>query len=298
MLPKWLQSNVFYRAPLKSGGSGDPDGFNKTLTEVHPLDANLISSEKANGKHVLMLDVDQESFIVGSSTSGHNHVYINADLDLDALKEIVDVLAKHGILQEGIKKQVEASGCLTFRPPGVKKHVFEDMLDVEEYKKHLEQQQTPKPTLEEKLKSAFGVPPAQIDKTLNPKYVDDIGEFKKLATGKSSKYYEAQHALKTGVYRVPVAQEMFSYFLKDLALRLKVDPYDITVTTKDSYDIFNGYPAMGFISLKSQKLAIIHTDFKSSQYMVEFRKEYVDSGNPVPEGWPEWEELIKVMSNY
>jgi hypothetical protein len=89
---------------------------------VHPLDANLISSQKVNGKHTLFLDLDQEHFIAPSTTEGHSHIYINTDLSTDALKEIIGVLAKHGVVQEGIKKQLDTSGFLTFRPPGVKKY--------------------------------------------------------------------------------------------------------------------------------------------------------------------------------
>lgn len=118
-LPKWLKSNVFYRASLSDDSDGP--GFDKAHIEVHPLDANLIGSQKLNGKHVLFLDLDQEHFISPSSTPGHSHVYVNADLGLDALKEIIDVLAKYGIVQGGIKNQLDISGFLTFRPPGVKK---------------------------------------------------------------------------------------------------------------------------------------------------------------------------------
>jgi hypothetical protein len=131
-LPNWLKSNVFYRAHLL--GEYGIGGFDKTLTEVHPLDANLIGSEKANGKHILMLDLDQKSFHVASSTKGHSHVYIDADLSLSALKEIVDVLAKHGVVQQGIKAQLDASNCLTLRPPGITKGNHEDEVGIEEYK--------------------------------------------------------------------------------------------------------------------------------------------------------------------
>jgi hypothetical protein len=115
-----LKSNGFLRAKL-SDDSSEPKNYNKPTEEVHPLDANLISSKKANGRHTLMLDLDIRHYFVASSTSGHSHLYVDTDLEPAALKEIIDVLAKHGVVQEGIKNQLDQSGFLTLRPPGVKK---------------------------------------------------------------------------------------------------------------------------------------------------------------------------------
>jgi hypothetical protein len=56
------------------------------------------------------------------------------ELDLEAITEIIDVLAKHGVVQEGIKNQLADRGFLSLRPPGVTKGTNED-LPVEEYKK-------------------------------------------------------------------------------------------------------------------------------------------------------------------
>lgn len=122
------------RAKL-SNDSGEPINYDKPHEEVHPLDANLISSRKANGKHTLMLDLDVEHFVAASSTPGHNHLYVNTDLGYDELKEIIDVLAKHGVIQEGIKKQLDVSGFLTFRPPGNQKGNPYDDADLELAKK-------------------------------------------------------------------------------------------------------------------------------------------------------------------
>lgn len=53
-------------------------------------------------------------------------------LRIDQLQEIVDVLVKHGILEDGIKRQVDERGCLTLRMPGMKKDVREDNMSFEE----------------------------------------------------------------------------------------------------------------------------------------------------------------------
>jgi hypothetical protein len=131
-LPVWLQSNAFFRADLTNNYDEDRSEQSER-NEVHPLDANLISSKKANGGHTLLLDIDMRNFVVDSSTGGHKHVYIDANLTTDDLKEVIDVLAKHGIVQPGIKKQLDADGFLSLRPPGVIKGTVDDF-DLEDYK--------------------------------------------------------------------------------------------------------------------------------------------------------------------
>lgn len=42
------------------------------------------------------------------------------------------MLVKHGILQEGIKKQLDDRGCLTLRMPGMKKDNLQDNMSFEE----------------------------------------------------------------------------------------------------------------------------------------------------------------------
>lgn len=79
-----------------------------------------------------MLDLDIEHWYSESSTDGHAHLVLARDLDISDLKEIVNVLVKHGILQEGIKKQLDDRGCLTLRMPGMQKNKEEDNMSFEE----------------------------------------------------------------------------------------------------------------------------------------------------------------------
>lgn len=81
-----------------------------------------------------MLDLDDTHWYSESSTRGHGHLIVGKPLELDQLKEIVNVLAKHGILQEGIKRQLDDQGCLTLRMPGMKKDNEEDNMSFEELK--------------------------------------------------------------------------------------------------------------------------------------------------------------------
>ena len=131
-LPQWLQSSVFYRSKLKRH-SGEKWESNP-CEAVHPYDANLISSENAHGTHYLMLDLDHDHWYHESSTQGHGHLVIRKELELYQLIEIVNVLVRHGVLQEGIKMQLDDRGCLTLRMPGMKKDVPEDNMSIEQLK--------------------------------------------------------------------------------------------------------------------------------------------------------------------
>lgn len=133
-MPGWLKSSVFYRAELAEVYKSEDVNIG-AAQEVHPYDANLVSSEKINGKHNLLLDLDQPVYFTGS-TSNH-HLYISADLNYDALLEVTTVLAKHGIVQEGIKNQLERRGHLCLRPPGNSKHDSINNLNLEDAKKAL-----------------------------------------------------------------------------------------------------------------------------------------------------------------
>lgn len=144
MLPSFLKFNVFYRCKLEDYGQPVPEGHveapkvKSVPQRTHPYDANLISSEKDNGRHMLCLDLDQQHWYKESSTPDHGHLVINADLSKEDLKEIIDVLAKHGIVQDGIKKQIDDRGFLSLRMPGMTKYDDEDNMSLEEYKKNLE----------------------------------------------------------------------------------------------------------------------------------------------------------------
>lgn len=167
-LPQWLKSNVFYRAKIKTN-SGDP-WENNPCVAVHPHDANLVSSENGQGDHFLMLDLDSEHWYHESSTEGHAHLVIRKYLELSELKEIVNVLVKYGILEEGVKRQLDERGCLTLRMPGMKKGVKEDNMSLAE----LELNGIKVNPVEEKDVSQFGGP---VFKYNTGGFVDDIKDF-------------------------------------------------------------------------------------------------------------------------
>jgi hypothetical protein len=130
-LPEWLKFNVFYRAKLRQNSGEWEDSPH---VAVHPHDANLISSQGPDGKHKLMLDLDQNHWYTESSSKGHGHLVIDTSLEPWQMQEIIEVLAKHGVLQQGIERQWNDRQCLTLRMPGMKKNNEEDGMGFEELK--------------------------------------------------------------------------------------------------------------------------------------------------------------------
>jgi hypothetical protein len=148
-LPSWLKFNRFYRGALtkdyceehttngqiaeaKECKRCHPDTPPEEV-RAHPYEANLISSEKPNGKHALLLDLDVQHFYTKSTHNGH--LYVDVDLDAEALEEIITVLNKHGIIQDGILGGLKRRGYLAHRLPGQKKGSEDDM-SFEQLKEH------------------------------------------------------------------------------------------------------------------------------------------------------------------
>ena len=117
-----MKSNVFYRASLNK----DSSKYNKKLegprTRCHPYDANIVSSEKRNSNlHDLFLDLDVDHFYTKSSTQYHGHLAIKADLKLEDVIEILEVLCKHKIIQEGFLQATKDRGWAALRMPDLDK---------------------------------------------------------------------------------------------------------------------------------------------------------------------------------
>lgn len=69
-----------------------------------------------------MLDLDMEHVYFESSSTGHGHLVINTDLSFDAVIEILTVLNKHGIIQQGVLEHSKSRGYASLRVPGVSKY--------------------------------------------------------------------------------------------------------------------------------------------------------------------------------
>ncbi len=128
-LPAWLHVNQLYRKRLvnKSGvlGEGIPWEDVQKGDRATPLTANIISSvvhqDDLETIHVPLLDLDIKHHYEPSSTRGHAHLYLDVELTHSEYEELLTVLAKFGIIQNGILKQFKRDGMTTLRLPGMKK---------------------------------------------------------------------------------------------------------------------------------------------------------------------------------
>lgn len=68
-----------------------------------------------------MLDIDTPHVYWPSSTTGHAHLVINSDLSHDAIIEVLTVLNKHGIIQQGVLEATKDRGFTAIRLPGIRK---------------------------------------------------------------------------------------------------------------------------------------------------------------------------------
>lgn len=98
--------------------------------------ADIILSKTVLGMHKPVLDIDIPHQYYESSTEGHGHLYFDIDLTWDAYREILEVLAKHGIIGPGYLKASIARGYTAVRLPWVKKkeNVAFDVFGSEENK--------------------------------------------------------------------------------------------------------------------------------------------------------------------
>jgi hypothetical protein len=125
-LPEWMLTNRFVKAELRDDGN-----YTKLdkRQECSQDDANMVSSvawdDPVTGQrlHYPCLDLDFDAVLLESSTPGHHHLYLKKLLSEEAYTEVVTVLAKHGILQEGIRRQITEKKETTLRLPHVKKQV-------------------------------------------------------------------------------------------------------------------------------------------------------------------------------
>lgn len=88
-------------------------------------DANLVvsatSTDVKNCTHYPVIDIDVPINIVPASRIGHTHLYINHPVSQEGMFEILCVLAKHGIVEEGYVQASSARGYSAVRLPWIKK---------------------------------------------------------------------------------------------------------------------------------------------------------------------------------
>lgn len=115
---------------IDDGVEEDYDGERRRAEVVDKLaDANVITSKEAayaNGGeesdfHKIVLDLDVPATLVPSSTGGHFHLYIDYDLHWDDYVELLEVLAKIELVEEGYVEASKREGYTSARLPWVRK---------------------------------------------------------------------------------------------------------------------------------------------------------------------------------
>lgn len=91
-------------------------------------DAEIVTSEIGSGwragMHAPVIDLDMAHHYEPSTTPGHGHLYLNQAMSFEAMTEILDVLAKHGVVQSGFRDATKQRGWAAVRTPWTRKAGF------------------------------------------------------------------------------------------------------------------------------------------------------------------------------
>lgn len=126
MLSPEHRRRMYYVAgvdPTNDQGA-DYDNPANELAEPHPLlgGPNVVGSLSKDGTHHLpCIDVDVPAKLVPSSTPGHHHLYIDVPMSWHDYCDLLDVMARCGIVEEGYVAAAKARGQTSCRLPGVRK---------------------------------------------------------------------------------------------------------------------------------------------------------------------------------
>lgn len=88
---------LYWRADLEQPYAG----LDQKRVAATKEDANVVSSECANGKHMPAIDLDIPCRLVPSSTEGHFHLYIDKEIERENYWDILRALSDAGIVEQG-----------------------------------------------------------------------------------------------------------------------------------------------------------------------------------------------------
>lgn len=110
----WYEENVGeYRPTVET-----PDKGTVVTSEVADRENRWLPVKNL---HKPVLDIDLPVIVLPSSTEGHHHLYIDKVLTWDQYVELLDVLVKVGIVQEGFRNASVAREHTAVRLPWIKK---------------------------------------------------------------------------------------------------------------------------------------------------------------------------------
>ena len=125
-LVKLLEKMHLFKIDFDSDYKGnDFDGLTEDLFEATAVGSWLMYDDGSAGKrrHVLALDIDHEAYLVPSTTPEHNHLYINVPggIDHEVYMDLLDVLARAGVIEEDYARASKSRGYTSLRLPWIKK---------------------------------------------------------------------------------------------------------------------------------------------------------------------------------
>ena len=90
----------------------------------HWNEGNCITSRVKDSKgHALVIDLDIPAYLIPSSTPGHSHLYVDADIPEDKYFALLDSLADCGVIEGGYANVSKVRGYTTVRLPWEKKEL-------------------------------------------------------------------------------------------------------------------------------------------------------------------------------
>lgn len=102
----------------------DPDEYlegSEVRQRASYEDATLVSSLTTSGKHAPVIDLDLPAQLIPSTTPGHFHLYIDHELEWDVYLELLQALAKAGLVEDGYVQASARREQTMVRKPGVLK---------------------------------------------------------------------------------------------------------------------------------------------------------------------------------
>lgn len=125
-LPAFVHAHKTVRTDIGDDSEALPAYGGHTVWEDRDWkDANLITSKSEDfpwGEyHRPILDIDFEAELVPSSTPGHYHLYLDKLMTWDVYLELLEALAKAGVIQWGFYDGAKLRGATSARLPWIKK---------------------------------------------------------------------------------------------------------------------------------------------------------------------------------
>ncbi len=105
---------------LRGGKALKQEDWVKECDDECTLVASATGTEDTD-PHYPVIDLDVPCNLVPASRLGHTHLYINHPIPQEGLFEIMEVLAKWGIVETGYAAACKARGYSAVRLPWVKK---------------------------------------------------------------------------------------------------------------------------------------------------------------------------------